>query len=208
MINELERNDLSLKIKKKKHLKKPMVIIVIVLITIIAVAIGLRESILFKSKTTKLGFEDIGELATQSSYCTELGVIDDSRKLFGVKIPFTQTKYIYSYDVVVKAGLNFNDIEWTKNENKIEVKLPEVKVLSTEINLDSFKVYHEDESIFNQVTLEENNEEIKKLKERATEDAIANGLLDNARNNAEVILKGFFSKADDLKNCEISFENK
>ena len=60
-----------------------------------------------ESRPVKLGFEEIGELATQAAYCTEINVTDASRELFGLKIPFTQSKYIYSYDVVIKAGIDF-----------------------------------------------------------------------------------------------------
>lgn len=94
---------------------------------------------------------------------------------------------IYSYDIVIKAGFNFANIKWSENGTSIEVSLPEVKVLSSEINLDSFKIYHEKESIFSKITMAENNEAMKGLKEKA----IANGLLENARINAETILTVF-----------------
>ena len=40
----------------------------------------------------------------------------------------------------------------------------------------------------------------------AEETAIANGLLENARSNAETILKGFFTKAYDLDKYTLTFE--
>ena len=135
-----------------KHLAKNVVIVLAVVLVIALGAIGLRSVITSESKTTKIGFENIGELATQSAYCTEVNVTDDWRKLFGIKIPFTQSKYIYSYDFVIKAGYDFKDIKWSEKGDKIEVTLPEVKVLSNEIDLDSFKVYHEEESIFSPIT--------------------------------------------------------
>lgn len=73
----------------------------------------------------------------------------------------------------------------------LKVKLPEAKVLSNELDMDSFKVYHEEESIFSKITLEENNDAVKKMKLNAQENAIANGLLENARSNAETMLTGF-----------------
>ena len=181
---------------------------ILILVVILAALIGVRSVIYFDNKTTKIGFEDIGEFATQDAYCTELSIIDNSRTLLGVSIPFTQSKYIYSYDVIIKAGFNFGEIEWNKNDNIIEVKLPEGKVLSSEIDLDSFKVYHEKESVFNKITMSENNESLRGLKEKAEEDAIANGLLKNARTNAETVLTGFFAKEYDLDKYEIVFKDK
>ena len=116
----------------KKHLTRRILTGILIVLIIVAGIIGLRKTIFSDSQTTKIGFEDIGELATQSAYCTQVNVTDSSRELFGAKIPFTQSKYIYSYDVVVKAGFDFEEIEWSKNDKTIEVKLPEAKILLDE----------------------------------------------------------------------------
>lgn len=192
----------------KKSIKRKIAIFIAIIVLIVAVVIGLRSDIFFDSKTTKIEFENIGELATQTAYSTQLGVIDDSRELYGVTIPFTNSKYIYSYDVVIKAGFDFGDIEWNENNNVIEVKLPKAKILSSELDLNSFKIYHENESVFNQITITENNEAMKKLQKTAEENAVANGLLENARDNSETILKIFFSNKYDLEKYEIVFKDK
>lgn len=172
--------------------------ILVVLLLAAAVVLGAKSVLSADGKTTALGFEDIGELATQSAYCTEVEVTEASRELFGVSIPFTQSKYIYSYDVVIKAGLNFADITWQEENGTIRITLPEIQVLSSEIDLDSLKVYHEDESLFRPITLKENNAALADLKVRAEEDAISHGLLDAARDNARQILTGFFAQQYDL----------
>lgn len=173
-----------------------------------AIGVGVRVINVSESKTTKIGFEDIGEMATQSAYCTEVNVTEDAKELYGMRIPFTQSKYIYSYDIVIKAGYDFNEIEWKEKNKTIEVKLPEVKVLSNELDMDSFKVYHEEESIFSKITLEENNDAVKKMKLNAQENAIANGLLENERSNAETMLTGFFADEYDLDEYKIVFKDK
>ena len=151
----------------KYWLSKTAVKIILVIIVLLVIALGVGKYFMTESKTAKIGFEDIGELATQSAYCTEVNVTEAARELFGVEIPFTESKYIYSYDIVIKAGFNFEEIEWELNDHRIEVKLPETKILSSEINLDSFKLYHEDESIFRQITMDENNEALKSMQENA-----------------------------------------
>lgn len=180
-----------------------------ILIAIVAaIGVGVRVINVSESKTTKIGFEDIGEMATQSAYCTEVNVTEDAKELYGMRIPFTQSKYIYSYDIVIKAGYDFNEIEWKEKNKTIEVKLPEAKVLSNELDMDSFKVYHEEESIFSKITLEENNDAVKKMKLNVQENAIANGLLENARSNAETMLTGFFADEYDLDEYKIVFKDK
>lgn len=64
------------------------------LLLLVIVGLGIRSVVLSESKSTKLGFENIGELATQTAYCTSVNVTEGSRELFGVTIPFTQSKYI------------------------------------------------------------------------------------------------------------------
>ncbi len=176
-----------------------------ILLAVILTAWGVSSYFQAQSKTTTLGFENIGELATQSAFCTEVNVIEADRKLFGMTIPFTQSKYIYSYDIEMKAGMDFRKVEWQVDDQTIRVKLPPCEVLSSEIDLDSFQVYHEQESIFKQIHLEENNQALNQMKQQAQADAIENGLLENARSNAEAILRGFFSKAYDLSEYDIVF---
>ena len=182
--------------------------IVLIIAVIAALIFGVTKYFQTQSKTTKIGFEDIGELATQSAYCTEVNVTEAARELFGITIPFTQSKYIYSYDIVIKAGFDFNEIEWSESGNTIEVRLPEAKILSSEIDLDSFELYLGDESIFREITMTENNEALKSMRQSAEDDAIANGLLENAHSNAETILTGFFGNVYDLDEYEIIFKDK
>ena len=175
-------------------LTNKLVIALIIIAVLGGISLGVKQVAFTDNKTTKLGFEDIGELATQEARCTEVNVTDQSKKLFGIKIPFTQSKYIYSYDVVVKAGIDFNKITWSVKDKTITVKMPESKILSCELDMDSFKVYHEEESIFTKITLKDNNKSFEKLKETARKDSQANGLLDNADKNAETITSSFFLK--------------
>lgn len=190
------------------HNLKTIVLLVLVIILAITVAgLGFKVTHTTESKTTKLGFEDIGEFATQSAYCTEVSSTANARKLFGHNLPFTQSKIVFSYDVVIKAGYDFSAITWDVHDTTITVKLPEVKVLSCEVKEDSFKKYVEDESIFTPFTLDDNNNAMKSLKETAQTDAIANGLYENARSNAETMLTTFFSSAYDMDQYTIEFQD-
>lgn len=189
------------------NLKNIVLIALVVVLAITVVGLGFKVSHTTESKTTKLGFEDIGEFATQSAYCTEVSATANARKLFGHNLPFTQSNIVFSYDVVIKAGYDFSAITWDVHDSTITVKLPEVKVLSCEVKEDSFKKYVEDESIFTPFTLDDNNNAMKALKETAQTDAIANGLYENARSNAETMLTTFFSSAYDMDQYTIEFQD-
>ena len=189
------------------NLKNIVLIALVVVLAITVVGLGFKVSHTTESKTTKLGFEDIGEFATQSAYCTEVSATANARKLFGHNLPFTQSNIVFSYDVVIKAGYDFSAITWDVHDTTITVKLPEVKVLSCEVKEDSFKKYVEDESIFTPFTLDDNNNAMKALKETAQTDAIANGIYENARSNAETMLTNIFSSANDMQQYTIEFQD-
>ena len=124
------------------------------------------------------------------------------------KIPFTQSHYIFSYDCVIKAGIDFEKVEWEEIEDEkvIVVSLPKADIISTEIDKKSLKIYLEDESIFNQVSLSEINESQANLKEQAVADVKANGFLENADKNAQRIIRGFFANEYNLEEYKIEFE--
>lgn len=147
------------------------------------------------SKTNNLGLKDIGELATQAGYFSNTQQIKNNAKPFGLDIPLINRNYIYSYDGVIKAGIDFAKIKLDVNEeNKmITVKMPPVKILSCEVKEDSLVIYEEKKNIFMPLRLKDISEAKKALVKEAEEKAIANGLLENARQNAEILIKGFLS---------------
>lgn len=177
----------------KSKIQRTVFIAFLILILCLLILFGISNVYNQKPETKQLGFRNIGELATQIAYCTEVNLTDSSVQLWGWDVPFTQSKYIYSYDVAIKAGYDFSKIEWTVNRStgKISVFLPEAIIISAEINPESFEVYHEKESAFNQINLKDNNEALIKLREDALNTAIDNGLLENARANAEVLITAF-----------------
>lgn len=207
-MNELheEKKSKRKKIKFYKLLKPKFIIPIVVVIAISSLAIGIKVNYNKDGATTRLGFEDIGELATQSANCTSIRVEDKDRKLFGVSIPFTQTKYIYTYDTTVKAGIDFSKVTVKPiKANEIYIDIPEIKILSIDVDYDSFKIYHEEESIFSPISMEEHNDSMKDLEETAKKDAISNGLLDSAYDNAKNILKAFLKQTYDPQKYKFKF---
>ena len=193
--------------------KRILTIVLIVVFTagglFIGTKIGNKEA-QTDGKTAKLTFEDIGELATQSAYCTEIEMIADGQKAFGFDVPFTQAKQIYSYDVEIKAGYDFTKITYDVDEEKklITVKLPQVQTLSKDLDTSCFKVYHEQDSMFTTIKLEKQNKALQELIDRAEKDAIENGLYEEAEKNAELVLKGFFASEYNAKEYKLQFETE
>lgn len=168
----------------------------------------IRSVSVLKSRTTNFGLKNIGELATQAGYFTNVQVISDSRELFGVTLPFTQSKYIYSYDGVIKAGVDFANIVVEPDEaaHTVTVTLPDIKILSIEVDQDSFQIYDESKSIFTPLELEKINQSFVKLKEEVQKTALANGLMESARANTETLVRGFLAGAFDLSIYTVVFK--
>ena len=203
--------------KLQKVLDIKFIIAVIIIILLCALLVYTRKeaksNYVSDEKITEIGFENIGELATQSVTTTTVRVETKDLKLFNVSIPLTQSKYIYTYNTTIKAGINFSDVKWQLGENddtshNIYVDIPEVKTLSADIDLDSFKVLHEENNIFSPITLTEHNDSLIQLRENALSDAINSGLYDRALDNAKTILTSFISQVYPSNEYSIIFSER
>ena len=183
---------------------------VILVLSVVIVGLGLFSLSSMKSisKTAAFSLKDIGELATQSGYFTTVQTINKSRTVLGVEVPGTQSSYVYSYDGTIKAGIDFEDIEISVDDlsHVIRVKLPEFKILSTEIDDDSFILYNDGANLFTSLKLEDVNKSNAELKNTARETAIKNGILESARQNAQVLIRGFLAGFYDLNLYTVTFE--
>ena len=196
----------------KKHQLNPKIIkfaaFTAFVIIIFCVALGVVSVTTVKSETVHFDLKDIGELATQAGFYTNVQMIKGSRQLLNIDIPFTESKYIFSYDGVIKAGLDFGDVDIDVNEEAhiIAVKLPPIKILSNDIDHNSLEVYDEMKNIFNPLKLSDVNLSLIEMEKQAEVTAIENGLLKNAQVNAEVLIRGFLNGAFDLGEYSLEFE--
>ena len=196
--------------RASKNLLLVSLVVILICITIIAAMLIQTRKNQVESRNIAFGLKDMGELVTQAGYFTNVQSSTSTRQLFGMDIPFTTSKYIYSYDGVVKAGLDFAGIEVQVDDaNRIvTVLLPEIEVLDVNIDNDSLKIYDESQSIFTPLHISDVNEAQIELKEQVRQTAIDNGILEEAEKNARTIISGFLSGTMDLKNYTIQFEAK
>lgn len=191
-----------------KNLLLVSLVVILICITIIAAMLIQNRKNQVESRTVAFGLKDMGELATQAGYFTNVQSSTSNRQLFGLDIPFTTSKYIYSYDGVVKAGLDFSKIEVQVDDanRTVTVKLPEIEILDVNIDNNSLKIYDESQSIFTPLRISDVNDAQIELKEQVRQTAIDNGILDEARQNAKTIISGFLAGTMDLKNYTVQFE--
>lgn len=171
------------------------------------------ESIDISGETIRAGMRDIGELATEEYWFTQVQTFDSTKsaQLFNITfdIPLTHTRFIYSYDGVIKAGIDFTQAEVEKDDLKrlITVKLPKAYILSSEIDYDSFELYDEQNSIFNPIRVNDVSDTNREMLRAAEKDAIAKGMLERADKNAEELVKNFLRGGYDVLQYAIKIEH-
>ena len=146
-----------------------------------------------KSRTINLRMENIGELNTQAAYYTNVQVIRNAREVFGVEVPFTQSHYIYSYDGVIKAGVDFSQITAVENalEKTITVTMPRAAITSNDVDENSLEIYDESRNLFTPLTLTDLQSSRVLMEQEAEKTAVQNGLLAAADSNARLLLENF-----------------
>lgn len=81
----------------------------------------------------------------------------EASKLFGIDIPLTEKKAIYTIDGTIKMGFDAADIETEVSYSNIILRMPKIKILSHEIYPETFSLYDERSSIFNRYSLKDAN---------------------------------------------------
>ena len=144
-------------------------------------------------ETVKEGLREIGILDTQEYYFTHVEKYDSSREINGFEIPFTQSNFVYSYDGVIIAGIDFNDIDVVSDDNRkiVTVTIPRAKIHSSSIDPDSFKLYDSKNSIFNPVSVTNVTDSFAALLKDEEAKAIEKGILAKAQKNAEDMVENF-----------------
>lgn len=173
----------------------------------------IEEEVIFDSGLVMEEIKNISELATVEYRYTNVGTLDSSSnfKFVDVKIPFTKKTVVVTMDGVLKAGFDFSEVEIKTDEKskKITVYIPNAKFLSNELFEDSFQVYEEKESVWNQITLDDSNSIRKDIKDKAVENAEKNGTLEQANERAKELIKCIIESVPKIKDTyQIDFKTK
>ena len=198
--------ELAKKLKRITILAAALFVIVAILACIIVFGNGGIAK--FTSRTIDFGLKNIGELATQAGYYTNINTITKpDRTIVGVSIPGTSSKAIMTYQGVIRAGLDFDKIAMNIDSVKkvVSLEMPAPRILSNEIDLDSCEVYDEQNSIFNKIDTMNFNDSLKVMKENAEIQAKENNILENAKANAEVLIKSMFDSAPHTNGYTLEF---
>ena len=141
-----------------------------------------------------------GELVSASQDYSIVDKVTDSNRDFLdlYNVPFTEKSFWYRYNGTIKAGVDLSTAELKQDENDpslLHVTLDQPYVISNTPDMDKSGVLEENNNIFNPISVEDSDAFRRQCVERSEEEAIAGGLLDEARTNAESQLTKIFSAA-------------
>ena len=126
----------------------------------------------------------VQELVTVSYYYTNMGRFENQVDFYGWKVPFTTKSFIVSYDGVIKAGVDLEQLQVSIGDREVTVTLPESRIISHEIPEDSLEVFDESDNLFNHITIEDYTAFTKDQKSAMEQRAVDGGLLDRANQEA------------------------
>ena len=137
---------------------------------------------------------EISELATlEYRYKTNAQYDGGAKKALGINIPFTSKSMLVYYEGIVKIGTDLSgaDIKLNAEAETLDIKVPASKILSHEIDMDSFEVLDVKNGLFNNVTPEDNAEFIKTQKNKMEADILETDMLSEANEKTKNQLVSF-----------------
>lgn len=141
---------------------------------------------------------EISELATLEYDYTFVGRFKKSRELdfafVDVDIPFTEKKFIASFNGTIKYGINLKKLAEPKiNNNKktITFTMPEINLISHEIDLNSFYPWHEENNLFHPIKPSDTVKFQKQNKKRAEKQAIERGVVEKVQTYTTTVVTSF-----------------
>lgn len=149
--------------------------------------------------------QEIEELATMSYNYTKVGKFSNNLTFNGWDIPLTQKSFLITYDGKLKAGVKMDKAEIKIENNDIIVSIPEIEILSNEIDESSIEVYDETKNVFNPISVNDYAAFATKQKDAVAEEAIENGLLSEAATKTQNTIKKYLNA---LPGIEGSYEIK
>ncbi len=165
---------------------------IIILLVLLCVLLGAGYYIVTKKFTPKKE-TSVLMVMNQLSYCQELvslkyhySDVISIRKSMALSKSFS----IIKYSGIIRIGISditLSDFEVYNEGKGLRVKLPDIEVLGNDIT--SQEVFDESHSIFVPITLDEVFSEIEKTKNNTLEDLLAEGILDEARENARKVVQ-------------------
>lgn len=144
----------------------------------------------YSSSTIMNRITHIQELALVKHNYTGVISYKDYMKFLNINIPLTDKYFLLKYNGYLKAGVDFSRVKIdVQNDSTIHVSIPKPKILDTVIDEKSVEVFNESENAFNPIKISDYNEALTREKNNMIKDAINQGILSDATEQAKIVLR-------------------
>ncbi|MBP6197282.1 MAG: DUF4230 domain-containing protein [Fermentimonas sp.] len=144
----------------------------------------------YSSSTIMNRITHIQELALVKHNYTGVISYKDYMKFLNINIPLTDKYFLLKYNGYLKAGVDFSRVKIdVQNDSTIHVSIPKPKILDTVIDEKSVEVFNESENAFNPIKISDYNEALTREKNNMIKDAIDQGILSDATEQAKIALR-------------------
>ena len=162
----------------------------VILAILLLIGRNTREKVVeYDSSIVMNRITHIQELALVRHNYTGVIGYKDYMKIFNINIPLTDKYFLLKYNGYLKAGVDFSRVKITvENDSTVHVSIPKPTILDTVIDESSVEVYNESENAFNPIKISDYNEALSREKNIMISDAVKQGILKDATDQARMVL--------------------
>jgi hypothetical protein len=143
----------------------------------------------YDSSTVMSRISHIQELALVKHNYTGVIGFKDYKKILNINIPLTDKYFLLKYNGYLKAGVDFSRIKINVlTDSMVHVSIPKPEIFDTVIDEGSVQIYNESENAFNPIKISDYNEALSREKDIMINDAIKQGILKDATDQAKMVL--------------------
>ena len=143
----------------------------------------------YDSSTVMSRISHIQELALVKHNYTGVIGFKDYKRILNINIPLTDKYFLLKYNGYLKAGVDFSRITINAlTDSMVHVSIPRPEIFDTVIDEGSVQIYNESENAFNPIKISDYNEALSREKNIMISDAIKQGILKDATDQARMVL--------------------
>ncbi len=163
-----------------------------------------EEVVTVNTQIIEDGLREMGTLITEEYYFTQVEEYSSTTKIW---ILDSTSKFTYSYDGTVSAGIDCNAITVDRDDEngKITVHVPKARILNVNIDHNSFKIYEEKNGLWNKIDMTKYNDSLVQFEEAAKTKALEKGILNKADEGADKMLASFIGAIIDTEEYTVEF---
>lgn len=153
------------------------------------------------------GLREMGTLITEEYYFTQLEKYKKTEKVWIFK---SEASTAYSYDGVVTAGIDCNEIGIEKDDEnkKITISIPKASILNVDIDPNSFQMYEEKNGLWSKFNINDYNKSLIEFEEAGKKKALEKGIIEKADESAKKMVESIVNSLIDSDEYTIEYKTK